>query len=223
MSIHINLLAEAQALEEMRRRDPVKRAIWLGAFLVAGLLAVSIWLQLQVMFRKGELNRVEGQIKARTSEFKQVLNNQQKLSEMNYKLASLQKLATNRLLYGSLLNGLQKSTIDDVQLTRFRVDQAFVLNEEIKPKTNANDRLVPGKPASVTEKVTLVLDARDSGPNPGDQVNKFKRAIAESPFVTSLAGKTNEARLTSLSPPVMNADKLSVQFTLEYRFPERTR
>ena len=35
----INLLAEAQAAEELRRRDPVKRATWLGAFLVAAILA----------------------------------------------------------------------------------------------------------------------------------------------------------------------------------------
>ena len=34
MSIRINLLAEAQIAEDLRRRDPVKRAIFAGAFLV---------------------------------------------------------------------------------------------------------------------------------------------------------------------------------------------
>ena len=34
MPIHINLLAEAQAAEELRRRDPVKRAIFIGISLV---------------------------------------------------------------------------------------------------------------------------------------------------------------------------------------------
>lgn len=39
MPIRLNLLAEAQAMEEMRRRDPVKRAIWVGSLLVAVALA----------------------------------------------------------------------------------------------------------------------------------------------------------------------------------------
>ena len=29
MAIRINLLAESQAAEEMRRKDPVKRAVWI--------------------------------------------------------------------------------------------------------------------------------------------------------------------------------------------------
>ena len=37
MPIRLNLLAEAQALEESRRRDPVKRAVWAGVFLVLAL------------------------------------------------------------------------------------------------------------------------------------------------------------------------------------------
>ena len=34
MPIRINLLAEAQAAEEMRRKDPVKRAVWIGGFVI---------------------------------------------------------------------------------------------------------------------------------------------------------------------------------------------
>ncbi len=35
MPIRLNLLAEAQAAEEMRRRDPVKRALWLAGLIIA--------------------------------------------------------------------------------------------------------------------------------------------------------------------------------------------
>ena len=41
MPIRINLLAEEQYLVEMRRRDPVKRAAWLGGFVV--FLALLWW------------------------------------------------------------------------------------------------------------------------------------------------------------------------------------
>jgi hypothetical protein len=131
-------------------------------------------------------------------------------------------MATNRLLYGTLLNALQQTTIDDVQLLRFKVEQAYVYNDEVKTKTNG-DQVIAGKPASVTEKSLIKIEGRDSSPNPGDKVNPFKQAVAENPYFKGLMGKTNEVRLTSLSPPTMIDGRSSVQFALEYRFPERTR
>jgi hypothetical protein len=222
MPIRINLLAEAHALEDLRRRDPVKRAIWIGVCLVLLVLAWSSSLQLKAMIAKGELNRVASQISTRTNEYRLVLANQQKLSEMNQKLTALQQLATNRILKGTLLDALQHATIDDVQLMRLRTEESYVYNEEIKPKTNANDRLIPGKPASVTEKVVLTLDAKDSSANPGDQVNKLKQAIIDAPYFQTVLGKTNQVRLANLSPPQVG-DKPFVLFSLECRYPEKTR
>jgi hypothetical protein len=223
MPININLLAEAQALEELRRRDPVKRAIWVGVALVVVLLAWSSSLQLKAIIARGELGRVTAQLTTRTNEFQQVLVNQRKLVEANRRLSLLQEMATNRMLHGTLLNALQQTTLDDVQLMRLKTDEAYIYNEEIKAKTNSNDHLIPGKPASVTERVVVTLEARDSGPNPGDQVNKFKQAISQSAYFQSVLGKTNEVRLANLSPPQTIEGKTFVQFTLECRYPEKTR
>ena len=49
MPIRINLLAEAKAAEELRRHDPVKRVIFVGALAVALTLVWSSSLQLQTM------------------------------------------------------------------------------------------------------------------------------------------------------------------------------
>ncbi len=224
MPIRINLLAEAQALEDLRRRDPLKRAIWIGVFLVALALAWSSSVQLKAMMAKRELSQLEGQLTSRSNEFRQVLENERKLAEVKEKLAALRQLAANRYLHGSVLNALQQTTIDDVQLIRFRTDLSYVLTEEVKPKTNANNRYVPGKPATVTERILLTLDAKDSGAVPGDQVNKFKQAIADCSYFRSALGKTNEVRLTNLSPPQTGADgRPFVLFTLECRYPEKTR
>lgn len=48
MPIRINLLAEAQAAEEMRRKDPVKRSIWIGGFIVFLTLLAALTLQLKI-------------------------------------------------------------------------------------------------------------------------------------------------------------------------------
>jgi hypothetical protein len=223
MAIHINLLAEAQAIEELRRRDPVKRAIWVGVGLVIVLLAWSSSLQLKAMIARGELSRVAGQLGTRTNEFQQVLANQRRLVETNRRLSLLQEMATNRVLHGTLLDALQQTTLDDVQLMRLKTDEIFIYNEEIKTKTNANDHIIPGRPASVTERVVVTLEARDNGANPGDQVNKFKQAVSQSPYFLSKLGKNSEVRLANLSPPQTIDGKTSVLFTLECRYPEKIR
>jgi hypothetical protein len=223
MPIRINLLAEAQAIEDLRRRDPVKRAIFAGLCLIILIMAWSSSLQLKSMMARAEVNRLELQLAGRTNEFQQVLDNQSKLEDANRKLQALNQLTSSRLLYGTLLNALQQTTIDDVQLMRFRAEQIYALSEATKAKTNADNRIIPGRPAAMTERITLTLDAKDSGVNPGDQVNKFKQTIFDCPYFQATLGKTNEPRLTSLSPPQATGGKPFVLFTLECKFPEKTR
>lgn len=219
MPIHINLLAEAQAIEDLRRRDPVKRAIWVAVVLVILMLFWATSLQLKAMIARGELGRVDAQLATRTNEFQQVQANQRKLVDMYQKLGLLQEMATNRMLHGTLLSALQQTTLDDVQLTRLKTEEAYVYNPEIAPKTNANDRVIPGKPASVTEKIVVILEAKDSAPNPGDQVNKLKQAVSQ----VSCFPKSTDVRLANLSPPTISEGKPFVQFTLECRYPDKTR
>ena len=222
MPIRINLLAEAQALEEARRRDPVKRAIWVGGFLVALMLVWSAWLFSKAGLANHELKQLQTQLDTRSTKYQQALDAQKKLADVNWKLAQLQSLAKNRFLFATLLNALQQTSADDVQLLRLKADQSWSLTEEVKAKQQ-DDRVIPGKPASVTERAVIKLDARDHGPNPGDQVPKFKRAVAESPYFQALLGKTNEVRLTSLSPPQPIDGAQCVLFSLECRLPEKTR
>lgn len=223
MPIRINLLAEAKALEELRRRDPVKRIVLLGVAVVLAVSAFSIWLQLQIMMVKGDLSRTQAQIASRHSDYQRVLENQSRLADVTYRLGSLQEMATNRLLYGTLLNALQQTAINDVQLTRFRADQSYFVTEGVKPKTNSDNRVIAGRPSTAAEKIVLTLEARDNGANPGDQVNKYKQALADSRYFLQNMGKTNEVRLANLSPPQALDGKPFVQFTLECRFPERVR
>ena len=67
MPIRINLLAESLAEEDSRRRDPVKRAIYIGALLVVLSLVwySSIWLN--HMLANNELNRVKADVQICTT------------------------------------------------------------------------------------------------------------------------------------------------------------
>ena len=231
MPIRLNLLAESQAAEEARRRDPVKRAIWIGALLLSLMLVWSSSLQLKAMLTKGSLSRVEGQMNVLTNDYKLVLDNQKMVADISHKLASLQQLATNRFLNGTLLNALQRTTHDDVQLVKLRVTQEYTIVEETKARTNASRVSTPSKPASSTEKITLTLDGsvtldgNDSSVNPGEQVLKFKELLAKNEYFQTMLGKMNEFVLKNQGAPQINPEtgRSSVMFTLECRYPEKKR
>jgi len=223
MPIRINLLAEAQALEELRRRDPVKRAIWAGILLVLTVLVWSSSLWLKGLIGKSELNHLQVALDTHTNDYQRVMANQQKLSDVRHKLAALQQLATNRFLNGNMLNALQRATVDDVCLTRLKTSQIYTLSEGTQPSTN-NDRIIPGKPAMATEKITLTLEAKDFSPNPGDAIPKFKDTVANTPYFQQMLGKGNEVRLKDYGTPQTGPDGRPFRtFTLECLYPEKTR
>ncbi len=219
MPIRLNLLAEAQALEDSRRRDPVKRAILAAVCLVALMVAWALSLQCGAFIARMDLNRMETRLASHTNAFRVVLDNQKRLADANQKLAALRQFSANRFLQGSLLNALQQTTLLDVQLTKFRSEQNYVLGEDSKGGGDG------GKNPTATEKIVLSLEARDnSAPNPGDKVNEFKKSILDCPYFQTALGKTNEPRLVSLSPPRTATDgKPFVSFAFECRFPDKIR
>jgi hypothetical protein len=71
------------------------------------------------------------------------------------------------------------------------------------------------------KKITLTLEAKDAGPNPGDSVTKFKEAIAASSYFQEYVAKTNGVRLKDLGTPTADpSGKQFLLFTLECRYPE---
>ena len=223
MPIKINLLAEAQIADDLRRRDPVKRAIITGSFLVVLALVWSSSVQLKVVIKKSELNQMQARIQARTNEWQAVVDSQKKISDMRAKLESLQKLSSARFLQGNLLNGLQQLNFDGVQLASLSVNQSY-FKEAGTAGSTSGGRTTPGRPAATTEKIVIMLDARDVSSSPGDQVNKFKENVASQDYFKSIISKTNGVQLTSLSPLQTGPDGHAFElFTLECALPLKTR
>jgi len=223
MPIKINLLAEALAAEDMRRRDPTKRAIFGGALAVALALVWSSSVELKVMLVKSGLSSVQTEIEQRTTEYAQVMASLKKISDAKEKLAALQRLSNSRFLQGNLLNALQQTTVPGLQLTRLRVEQAYLYSEGLSRQTNG-DHVTAGRPPAAIEKIIISLDARDSSANPGDQVNKFKDVVINQPYFQAALDKTNSVRLINLSAPQIGLDgKPYVLFTLECHYPDQTR
>jgi len=224
MPIRLNLLAEAQAAEEQRRRDPVKRAIWIAALLIALMLGWAGSLQFKAFFASQELSRIANQMSACTNEYRKVVEGKAKIADINRRLIALHSLATNRFLNGDLMNALQQTVMDDIQLSLIKVEQNYAFVEATKPKTNGS-AVIPSKPATSTERVVITLEGADASVPPGDQVTKFKELLGKNSYFQSVLGQTNQVSLKSLSAPQVlpETGRQVVLFSLESRLPPKTR
>jgi len=216
MPIRINLLAEAQAAEEMRRNDPVKRGVWVGAFLVA---LVGIWalnVQFQIGQARGRSANIDGSLKSKDPQYAAVTNRQNQIIEINQKLAQLDRLATNRFLWGPVLNALQKAAMNDVSVTDFRGDQAYVREE-------AHDVGRAHYPPGVTEHITVSIEARDNNPNE-QGYNKFKEALNQSDYFIKNVGRKDSFVIDGVLSPITadpnDPSRQFLTFTLASHFPE---
>lgn len=225
MPIRINLLAEAQAAEEIRRRDPVKRSIW-GAIII--ISAVLVWmgsLQVKIIADTVNLGNLEARLSSRTNQFVQILNNKTNLDGITEKLGALNRMVTNRFLEASVLDALQHTTVAGIHLLRLRTDQTFEEVPGIKP-TVEKGKTIPGRPGGSTERIRLFLDAKDASENPGgDQINKFREMLACTPYFQSQKISTNNIRLKTFSSPQLDNEsgKAYVLFSLECSYPDHVR
>jgi len=227
MPIRLNLLAEAQAAEDSRRRDPVKRAIFVAALLVSLMLVWSSSLLFKNMLASRAVNSVEGQMSKYAKDYKVVLDDQKNLDDLKQKLNALRQLSESRFLHATLLNAFQQANVDDVQLVHVKTEQTYIPTEGTKGRTNGNT-VIPGKPPGVAEKIVITVEGSDASPNPGDQVSKFKEQLASIPYFREQLGKTNlfilKAQSTSQPLPAASGlGKNGVLFTLDCRLPEKIR
>jgi hypothetical protein len=93
MPIRINLLAEAQAVEDLRRRDPVKRFIYVAACFVVMVLVWISSLQVKIMADNMRLGNLQARLDTHTNAYYQILDNKAKFSGVNDKLLALNHLS----------------------------------------------------------------------------------------------------------------------------------
>ncbi len=212
MPIRINLLAEAQAAEDIRRRDPAKRALWAAGIVVAGIAMWICLLQAQIIVVNSTLSREVGTLNSLTNQYTSVVANETKLREVNVKLSALNHFANARYLEANPLDALLRASVDGIQLIRLRTDQTI-------------DAVVDAKPVS-TERDKLILDVKDCSANPGnEQINKYKQILAATPYFKAEHISTNNIQLRNLGIAQIDTEtgKPYVQFTLECVYPEKVR
>ncbi len=219
MPIRINLLAEQQAEEEARRRDPAKRAA-----LVAVLLAVmmGLWagsLYLKVSAATKELNDIETALKQLEKQAGVTRTNLADIGRVDRKMDALITLATNRFLWAPQLDVLQRAISPNIQLTRVKADHRYTATAAEK----SSDPKKPGKRASVAEQVKLTIEGRDFGRLEDEHFILFKQKLVSDPVFLTIQTNENNVSFKNFSPPIIEGGTNYFRFTLESLFPEKVR
>ncbi len=226
MPIRINLLAEAHAAEDERRRDPVKRGGYVAAFIVLCVVLWAVMLQFKVASAKSELGRLDAKWKTIEKNYQGAVNAQKASLDVDQRLGALHQMTTNRFLWGNVLNAFQQTlaNIEGVQVVKLRTEQTYLIGEGTAARTNGTT-VIPGKPPTSTERVSMTIEAMDVSAQPGRRVNQFRESIAAVPFFKEVLNKTNGVMLLSRSAPQNSANGTHsfVMFSLKATFPEKTR
>jgi len=220
MPIRINLLAEEQAAEEMRRRDPVKRAIFAGSAL--GLLMLG-WIgitQMNVSAARRELAEYDARLKKVDDSSKEVRNDQMTSAEIQGKIKALEKYAGNRFFWGSLLDAVQHSAVESVRLMEIKADQKYGTGDVNKFFTTNVTVAFATPPswwkfwASAPEQASINMLASNALPNITNKApfstNLLAYTVKITPVSTNTAENNAVAKL-EFSNPVWAMEKTIVE------------
>ena len=218
MPIKINLLAEEQAAEDLRRRDPLKRSIYAAVTVVSIFIiwSLAIWGQLS-----GLSGQIESLIKQKSDlekPSKETEANKKKVAEAKLNQEMLKKLAAARPLWGPVMDALQRSLDKDVQLLRLRVDQSYQITPAVVPPRGSG---VKGKPASSKQVIVMTIEAQDAS-GKTDNYNKVIQQLSVS--LRDSLGTNGTVLLKNMNPPreIEDGKKVST-YSLECVFTEVVR
>ena len=210
MPIRINLLAEEQAAEEMRRRDPIKRAVFAGAALTALMLGWIGITQMNVMAARRELAGHTTRLKKIEDSSKEVRSNQMTVGEFQSKAKALDKYSNNRFFWGTLLDAVQQVGVENVRLMGISSDQKYGGSEKtVFFTTNLTVNFVP-PPARwkfwASDPNQPSIDTLAS--------NALSSVTNKAPFTTNLLAYT-----VSVSPVSTNASQKQVVAKVDFTHP----
>jgi Tfp pilus assembly PilM family ATPase len=216
-AIKINLLVDELEAAELRRRDPVRWTIRVGAAAAALLILWAGWLCLQMAFASAQLRRVQAEWKSLEKSHHEALAVFKKVAEVERTMLPLQHHATNRFLWTMPLDALQLAMEDDIQVVGLKMEQTLVQQDAVKASKTTR-----AQPAQTKEQMLLTITAKNFADNHAE--DKFIETIASLPYFKSSLRKKEPVllknRLLRQVDP-LDPNRIFTLFTIECVYPER--
>jgi hypothetical protein len=224
MPIRINLMAEAQALEEARRHNPVKQGIWIAGFFVA---LTGLWiakLGLDIYFKDNELSTLNKTWDFNETNYHDATNQLALTAAANTKIAALDHLQTNRFLWGNALDALQRTVVDQVVVTHIAGLQTFEHEKNTSIGSGATLKTILG--SANLEKVRLSIVGKDYSPS-GEGYRNYEDALNHHEYFAKMMGGregfTIEGAPGPQFPDTPGSSRASRAFTLTNQLPDMRR
>lgn len=217
MPIVINLLAEEQAAEEQRRRDPVKKATFIAIGVVGLVVLWALLTLVRLSAAKGELDKQTAAYAALEDQEKAVKEDLKATKDAEGNLAALHRLVTNRFIWAPALDALQFTIPDGVVVFRVETSQTYAVDQGIPPRPKDG---VKGRPASSVEQISFTIHATDFNNAYSDFIEK----ISNHPYFKEKLKDGGQVKLLERSRPQegMNGQQYR-SIVIECEFPKTER
>jgi hypothetical protein len=193
MPIRINLLAEQQAAEEARRKDPVKRAIWIGSVLIFATVVWAMMEHMELRARRAEYANLETQFRQADEKGRRVRDTMAEAGELEDRVRALEKYSTNRVLWASALDAFQKASMEAIRFKSIDTNQRYVTNGgNVLFTTNLVIPFATKPPAW-----QFWASAAQSAPVMQTASNLFKTFTNAPPFSTNTIAYTTKMTVTA--------------------------
>jgi hypothetical protein len=217
--IKIDLLADARDLEEARHKNPLKRAIWIAGFFVFLVLLWMLKLGGDIYFAHEDYSRIRERSADISAQYADATNNQVEIIKADYKINSLNQLSTNRFFWAPVLSALERSTVNDIRVTRVSGTQTYTQDSRAVPPGSGK----ADTPGCIVEKISLNIQAVDTSPNER-ATSKYKDSLNNCDYFSNILKQRDDfvlgdvLRLPATTAP--DQPRQPVTFVLIAHFPE---
>lgn len=218
----VDLLSEGREARARQLRDPIRWGMRISAVLVAAMVGWAAVLLVRQGTARLQLGAARSQLQAlqRKEMESRALYNAYTLT--NRMIGQLHRLMTERFLWAEPLDALQFCLVNDIQVTKIRIDENTFLVPGIQARTNKLGNVVPGVAAVATLATTLTISSKDYASPPAAE--QFVEAISAHPYFREKLKRPGGIRLKDRLPPRVDPfdpDRVFIPFTIECQFQER--
>ncbi|MBM3821541.1 MAG: hypothetical protein FJ404_01425 [Verrucomicrobia bacterium] len=129
---------------------------------------------------------------------------------------------TERFLWADPLDALRFCMVDDIHVTKIKMDEYTHLIPGVLTRTNKLGNVVPGIAAIATLTTTLTISAKDYTTPPAAET--FVQTIATNAYFREKLKRAGGIRLKDRLPPRVDPfdpDRVFIPFTIECSFQEK--
>lgn len=218
----VDLLVEKREERARKLRDPVRWGMRLSTLLVVGMLGWAAVLLLRQGKARLDLGAARSQLAAFQKKEAESRHYYNSYVETNRVILHMHRQMTERFLWTGPLEALQAAMVDEIQVTRIKIEENIQTLAGIAARTNNLGNVIPGRAAVSTNSWVMTISANDFA-NPA-AAERFVQSLENHPYFREKLKRTGGIRLKDRLPSRVDPfdpTRTFIPFTIECQFQDR--